>query len=483
MKLYSKCLSDENIKKAIHFVRLTTRKDLDDNLRLKDEEIIQKVKLRLRKYKRTSKNNNVFDIIAKQSIYQVIQPIIEPKFSEYSFGNRIGINKKIAIAKLATIIQRTKDKVYAVRINFKKCFDYINLEDILDSIRSIGIKDGKLISTIKHLMWKSKEYNGIGLKNKTQLENILINCYLHKFDMFVQNAFAIEECRHYHRDYKLHGNDWIGWLSNRNRKVSCRYIRVDTECVITCRNEQEINHIYSLIMDFLNDEFKAVCDEIEILFEINKIHFMKYVLKKVERGTIIRIANPERYLKEAQKFKFDSVQECRDFLKWFLNILRYYDMVNDMGYLLKYISRRLYWRSRANRKNGILTRINNKVIFEYRYKDHIVPIDIYEMRKNTRVSFKDYNINSHWISMRDRIKERTSSSEYNMFLWDLFTKQKGKDVISKQWLDIESMEIHHKDGNHNNDDIKNLMLINKDTHQEIHYGNTKRTERYRKALK
>lgn len=41
------------------------------------------------------------------------------------------------------------------------------------------------------------------------------------------------------------------------------------------------------------------------------------------------------------------------------------------------------------------------------------------------------------------------------------------DTYGITW-DTSKMEIHHIDGNHNNDEIKNLILLPKELHREIH---------------
>ena len=123
--------------------------------------------------------------------------------SKHSYGFRKGILAKVPVSKLAAFINASK-QVYTVEIDFKKCFDNISLDKALDSLRELGINDGKLIKTIKHLIWISKEYLGVGLGQGTP---ILANCYLTKLDNFIEENFTLETHTYKTRDYKRHSDN------------------------------------------------------------------------------------------------------------------------------------------------------------------------------------------------------------------------------------------------------------------------------------
>ena len=222
-KLYSQCLETENIEKAIRTVfshegaKTAGVDGISKISNISQERIIKEVRLRLRRYKpvqsrkvqipkgdgdfRTLIIINLFDRIAQQAVYQIISPIVEEQMSKHSYGFRKGISAKVPVSKLATVLQRTKD-TYTIELDFKKCFDNIPLEKAIGCVKEMGIKNFQLLRTIKHLMWTSREYSGVGLSQGTILGPLLANCYLTKLDNFIEQNFELDKSdNHYKRDY------------------------------------------------------------------------------------------------------------------------------------------------------------------------------------------------------------------------------------------------------------------------------------------
>ena len=77
--------------------------------------------------------------------------------SKHSYGFRKGIGAKIPVSKMADVLLHAKD-IYTVELDFKKCFDNIPLEKVIGRLKEMGIKNFRLLRTIKHLMWTSKEH-------------------------------------------------------------------------------------------------------------------------------------------------------------------------------------------------------------------------------------------------------------------------------------------------------------------------------------
>ena len=117
-------------------------------------------------------------------------------------------------------------------------------------------------------------------------------------------------------------------------------------------------------------------------------------------------------------------------------------------------------------------------------------IDIWALRKATRTSYKEYLKNAEWLKKRDYLDYRESESAFDgafQYLWSLWTKQKGKDAITKENLNPFEAEIHHikpvvKGGSN---ELENLILISRETHKLLHNRENldKRFEKYQKHLK
>lgn len=172
---------------------------------LKDKEkVIKGVKLRLRRYKHVNskkvaikdKNKtreiyilNLYDRIAQQCVYQILQPIVENNMSKHSYGYRKGVSVKVPVSKLCTIVLRQTLPSCSLTVDFRDCFTKIHLEKAINELISLGIKDKLFLKTIKHLMWISKEYDGVGLAQGTILAPLLSNCYMNIVDRFVEKEF------------------------------------------------------------------------------------------------------------------------------------------------------------------------------------------------------------------------------------------------------------------------------------------------------
>ena len=513
LKLYEKCFRIENVKTAIKKVlksegsKTAGPDGINRYSDISEERYIKEIKLRLRKYVKVNsrqvvipKENgnkriitiiNLFDRMAQEVVYDQINPIVEQHMSYHSYGFRQGINQKVPVAKIANVIRQIKE-TYTIEIDFEKCFNNIPLEKALDSLRTMGIKDGKLIATIKHLMYTSREYNGIGISQGTILGPILCNCYLNKLDRFMENEFEVSQMdHHYSRDYQKHQSEWIEWNQNRSKKITCRYFRYADDTVIICRNESEQQYIFGKVREFINKDLDIQINQDKIVLGVGEVHFLGFKLAPNQRSIWITMDKPRKYLDELKRFKFNTIEECRYFLKWFRGVLNYFDIVNDMAEFIKKVGLRLYYRSKDSQLHKI-TIADGKKVYEFGSKDNLKQpptiIDIWELRKITKLSFKEYLVNNTWLTLRESLKsdllDKTSS--WGGFKWLLYTKQKGRDAITGDNLLIKTMIVHHikpraKGGKN---EINNMILINETTHKELHYGETKgKYERYRKHLR
>ena len=504
--LYSEILKTENILSAFSEIKKRRGSYIagPDGLTVKNlkdtEDVVRQVKLRLRKRKNVNSNNvetsgekrkvlllNLYDRIAQQAVYRQIFETLDKNMSKYSYGFRKGIGSKVAASKLANVIMLYTE-ASAVKIDFKNCFDNIRLDDAIDNARRLGIKDTKVLSLIKHLMWTSKEYNGVGLNQGTILGPILTNCYLDQIDKFVERFFDLEtRDPNYTKGYKRHKGEWISWNVNRNKKIKIKYFRYADDIIFMCHNKEEQEYVNNIVRCFVKDNLNLEINEEKSTLQENKFEFLGYRFIKSWKGNKpnvwIKMKNEKEYIKKLKEFKFNSYQECVDFLRWIRGVLIYFDICNNLSNFLKAVDWRLYIRS--IRKRALRKESENNYSFgkEGRGK---VTVDIYSIRKATRVSFKEYLLNNFWIEERELLKNIPFEDEYRIYYYSLYTKQKGLDAVTKQRLRIGHMVIHHvipryKGGTNS---IENLILIDENTHYAIHYGTStdKRIKKYQSKL-
>ena len=320
-KLYTNCLETANIEKVIRAVyshegaKTAGVDGISKTSNITKERIIKEVKLRLRRYKpvrsrivQIPKGNgefrsltiiNLFDRIAQQAVYQIISPILEEQMSKHSYGFRKGIGAKTPVSRLATTLNRNKD-IYTVELDLKKCFDNIPLDKAIERLKEMEIKNFQLLRTIKHLMWTSKEYLGVGLSQGTVIGPLLANCYLTKLDRFMEETFTLNTVdKHYLRNYKNHEENWIQCNMERGK--------------------------------YIDNELDIEINEAKSHYRHNEIHFLGFKIVKSEQAVWVLVDNYKEYAARLKQFKFNTYAQCQEFMKWFCGVLNYFDIVNDMG--------------------------------------------------------------------------------------------------------------------------------------------------------
>ena len=493
-KLYEQCLSNDNIAKAINFILATEHIAGKDGItpnyaksKIANASIIKEVKLRLRRYKHTdcklisvydelydTKNNlyvyNLYDRMAQQAVVQVLKPILRESMPEYSFGQRRELDKKLAAIKAINILQTSKAS-YVIKLDFKYCFksSNISLELLIGSLKAMGIKDYLLLKTIKHLLYSD---DIIDFSKQTILAPILINCYLHCVDEWIEQNIDLSNHFSY-REFNRHKDHYTEWLEKRNKKPAAKYYRFNNEAIIIGHNRSE----QCLILQSLNEWTKANhLSEMKTELSVNSFKFVGFYVKKnfLEKAYLeIRMADPRTVLNRIKRFSFNTAKETLIFRRWFMDILSYYDITNDFSDILNAIDSRIFYRSK---RVSNLCKINN--CYEYKVGNDSIVLDIGDMRRYSKLSYKEYMFKHNWINIRERLKDwkfYQIQSIWLLYKYILYTRQQGKDPLTKEYLDINNMHIHHivsrKNSGKNN--LKNLILVNKDTHKIIHSDNNK----------
>lgn len=504
-KLYGKCFETENIKRAIKKVlsRPGSKTPGPDNISKdnvpEEQKIIKEVKMRLRRCKQTSCNEviseketiyvqNLYDRIAQQAVYQIISPILETNYSVNSYGGRVGISLKIPVSKICSSILKNR-YVFSIKVDIKECSKNISLEDSIKELKNLGIRDSKLISTIKHLMWLSKDYNGIGLGMGTTLAPVLLNCYLNKLDKWIDETIEQKHTSGNRiRDFLNNKDNYIEWLKKRNKKPFGRYYRYFDDIAIISPTRAEQLYIYNELKEYIDKNLTVSLNEEKTKLEYNSISYLGFriIKSKVNNNWKIGItpSEPEKIYKKIRNTKWKTPNQVKESLSFLIGLLNFYDISNNMKFYLERLGLRLFKIS--HRKTSLLKRVPGATKFEYCFNKKKYTIDIYGMRKHTKTSYKEYLIDCKWLSEREKILiNKENLSEYHVYKWSLWTRQKGKDPITGADLIKNKSDIHHINGNHLDNRIENLLLINEETHKLLHNKeetSNKKVIKYRKAL-
>ncbi|WP_193065506.1 group II intron reverse transcriptase/maturase [Oceanobacillus oncorhynchi] len=208
MELLEKILSNQNMNEA--YLRVyrnkgaggvdgVTVKELKSYLREHKEEL--RTQIRRRKYKplpamrvEIRKENGkmrklgiptVMDRVVQQAISQVLSPIFEKQFSNYSYGFRPRRSCEMAITRALEYINDGYD--WLVDIDLERFFDTVH-HDKLMRIISHTIKDGDVISLIRKYLASGVMIDGkyedttIGTPQGGNLSPLLSNIMLNELD-------------------------------------------------------------------------------------------------------------------------------------------------------------------------------------------------------------------------------------------------------------------------------------------------------------
>ena len=127
----------------------------------------------------------VIDRIIQQAMLQQLMPIYEPKFSDGSFGYRLGRSAKDAVQRIKEYAEQGYTR--AVVLDLSKYFDTLNHELLVNILRR-DIKDERVIQMIKRYLRSGVMENGVVVETEEgspqggNLSPLLANVYLNEFD-------------------------------------------------------------------------------------------------------------------------------------------------------------------------------------------------------------------------------------------------------------------------------------------------------------
>ena len=220
--LYELIIDERNIALAYRTIKsnrgsttkgtnLHTIKDIKE---WTEEQVVEYIRKRLRNY-HPQKVRRVYipklngsmrplgiptieDRIIQQCIKQVLEPICEAQFYEYSFGFRPNRSAKHAIARCYHLMQRA-DLHYVVDIDIKSFFDNVNHGKLLKQMYTMGIRDKRVLAIISKMLKCEVEGEGVQSKGVPQggiLSPLLSNIVLNELDWWIASQFRELPTKH-----------------------------------------------------------------------------------------------------------------------------------------------------------------------------------------------------------------------------------------------------------------------------------------------
>jgi RNA-directed DNA polymerase len=217
----------------------------------------------------------VLDRVIQQAIAQILSPIFEIKFSEFSFGFRPNKSAHQAVKKCKEYIEA--GYTWTVDIDLAKYFDTVN-HDKLMRLVSEEVKDSRVLSLIRKYLKSGVMINGVvmdtgeGTPQGGNLSPLLANIMLNELD--------IE-------------------LTKRGLKF-CRYA---DDCNIYVKSRKAANRVMQSITKFIEDKLKLkVNKEKSAVDRPWKLKVLGFSFYHKKEGIGIRV-HPKSVRKFKQKLK------------------------------------------------------------------------------------------------------------------------------------------------------------------------------------
>jgi len=126
------------------------------------------------------------DRVVQQALLDILQPIFDPDFHSSSYGYRPGRSCQQAVAK-ATMLIRQSNLVHVVDMDLSKCFDRLDHDFIVASIRR-RVRDGSILALVRMFLISGVMIEGnweatdIGSPQGGVVSPLISNIYLDAFD-------------------------------------------------------------------------------------------------------------------------------------------------------------------------------------------------------------------------------------------------------------------------------------------------------------
>jgi group II intron reverse transcriptase/maturase len=477
----------------------------------------------------------IMDRLIQQCILQVLEPICEAKFYKHSYGFRPLRSTRHAISRAYSLAQKG-NLHYVVDVDIKGFFDNINHGKLIKQLWTLGIRDKSLIAIISKMLKAEIENIGIPDKGTPQggiLSPLLANVVLNEFDWWISSQWENFPTKKNYEHKAL--TTGITCKSHMYRALKTTKIkevfivRYADDFKLFCRNHQDAIKLFEASKQWLKNRLhlevskekskivnlrKSYSYFLGIKFKVHrkgkkgnkdtkwvvKSHIQEKALNKIKE-------NVRKHITNIQKPK-KSIGLAIDLYNSFvMGIHNYYNCATncsyDMAKLSNQIRTKIFVRLKSKRvnksdklpeyikkvygKSDMLRMMGNKPLLPLSYVQHSKlmnfsqaniynPIIRDKIHNTQKVA--DYKIIKYLIEN----PIQGQSTEYNDNRVSLYIGQLGKCAITKEELEVGSMECHHIQPKSKGglDNYNNLVLITKEVHKIIHSTQMETINKYLK---
>lgn len=552
--------SDKNIKLAYRNIKSNEgsktagvdKKTIDDFKKLDEQKFIKLIKKQFSQYKPNAvrkveipKPNGkmrplgiptIKDRIIQQCILQVLEPICEAKFYEYSYGFRPNRSAENAISRCQNLMQLSH-MTYTIDVDIKGFFDNVNHNKLIKQLWALGIRDKKLLCIIKsmlkapiQLIDKEIVYPTKGTPQGGILSPLLSNIVLNELDWWISSQWETMKTKYpYKCGINPNGsparNSVYTALRNNSNLKEVYIVRYADDFKLFCNNyivakrlmiatknwlkerlHLEISEEKSKIVNLKTNYSEYLGFKLRLRMSKNKFVVCSHVSDKAKHKIILSLTNKIKEMQRPKKARMINVHINR-YNAMIIGIHNYYQIATyvsfDFGRIAYILNNKLLIRLGC-KKTGILNdgyikaRYGKSKAIRYYCGLPIVPIK-YVRHKNALG--KKRSVNRYTKEGREEIHKSLSlnldilfklmkhpvtdkSIEYADNRISLYSAQNGKCAVSGITLEYDDIYCHHKIPLQmgGSDKYNNLIIVSYAIHILIHATQQETIELYKKLI-
>lgn len=226
----------------------------------------------------------IIDRIVQQCVKQVIEPICESQFYDYSFGFRPMRSASMANSRIEDVLHHTGYK-WVIEGDIKGFFDNVNHNTLIRKLWNMGIRDKRVLMIIKAMLkagiMEETTRNEIGTPQGGIISPLLANVYLNSFDWYIAKNWDKKSTK---VSYKNQG-DKLRALRERSNIKPAYLVRYADDWVIITNTRENAEKIKYRCYKYLHNELKLeLSDEKTKITNAtnNAIVFLGWKIKKVK---------------------------------------------------------------------------------------------------------------------------------------------------------------------------------------------------------
>ena len=240
----------------------------------------------------------IWDRLIQQCIRQIMEPICEAKFSEYSYGFRPNRSAEHAIAAMEKHMQLSKLH-YVIEFDIKGFFDNVNHSKLIRQIWALGIHDKQLLFVLRRILsapirlengqmaWPTK-----GTPQGGIISPLLANIVLNELDHWIESQWVDNPAVNHYRPYvcksgSVNRGNGIRMVRETTRLKEMYIVRYADDFRIFCRTKTDAEKTKIAVTQWLSERLKLeVSEEKTKVVNVSRHYsdFLGFKIKVVPKG-------------------------------------------------------------------------------------------------------------------------------------------------------------------------------------------------------